>query len=52
MIVKQKLTGQKDNSNLLFLIYLIYIKNNNKTNEKSGHCVEVYCIVFHFVAFH
>jgi len=43
MIIKLKLTGKKENSNLLFLTYLIYIKNNNKTNKKTGHCVGVYC---------
>jgi len=42
MIVKQKLTGKKENSDLLFLAYLIYIKNNNKTNKQTGHCVGVY----------
>jgi len=52
MIVKPKLTGKKDNSNLLFSTYLIYIENNNTTNKKNGHCVGVYCIVFHCVAFH
>jgi len=51
MIVKQ-LIGKKENSNLLFLTYLIYIKNNNKTNKKNGNCVGVYCIAFHCVAFH